>query len=165
RSRGGSIGESTAAPTVLYAWVVRNLERLVEELDYHGVFAGRLAVWVGYRNGQSGSGESPLMSPTDRFDLLLEAARHGLRQAWRPPAPPHRGPLFAAQLRWRGEVQLGLFETPDEQAKAIAALKKEVNNRVGRFVLRSGATLFLDEVYRDSAHDYDICDVHGKTCF
>jgi len=73
--------------------------------------------------------------------------------------------LFASQLRWRGEVQLGLFETPDEQAKAIAALKKEVNNRIGRFALRSGATLFLDEVYRDAAHDYDICDVHGKMCF
>jgi nucleotidyltransferase/DNA polymerase involved in DNA repair len=164
-SRGGSIGEATADPNVLYGWVVRNLERLVEELDYHGVFAGRLAVWVGYRNCRAGAGESALMSPTDRFDILLDAARHGLRQAWRPRGIAQRVHLFASQLRWRGEVQPSLFDQPDEQASAVAALKKEVNARVGRFALRSGATLFLEEVYKDAAQDYDVCDVHGKMCF
>jgi nucleotidyltransferase/DNA polymerase involved in DNA repair len=164
-SRGGSIGEATADPNVLYGWVVRNLERLVEELDYHGVFAGRLAVWVGYREGRAGSGESSLMSPTDRFDILLEAARHGLRKAWRPHSFAQRVHLFASQLRWRGDMQPSLFEQPDEQAMAVAALKKEVNARIGRFALRSGATLFLEEVYKDTAQDYDICDVHGKMCF
>ena len=29
---GGSFGESTADPMILYAWLVRNLERLIEEL-------------------------------------------------------------------------------------------------------------------------------------
>ena len=43
-SRGGSFGESTADPIVLYAWLVRNLERLIEELEYHDVTAGRLTV-------------------------------------------------------------------------------------------------------------------------
>src|SRR5262249_34836380 len=79
-SRGRRVGRMTAAPSVLYAWVVRNLERLVEELDYHGVFAGRLGVWLGYRDGRPGAGQAALLSPTDRFDLLLEAARHGLLQ-------------------------------------------------------------------------------------
>ena len=53
-SRGGSFGEATAEPVVLYAWLVRNLERLIEELEYHGVRAGRLTVWVAYKNGQVG---------------------------------------------------------------------------------------------------------------
>jgi hypothetical protein len=39
-SRGGSFGEPTADPIVLYAWLVRNLERLIEELHYHGLCAG-----------------------------------------------------------------------------------------------------------------------------
>ena len=84
---------------------------------------------------------------------------------WRPHVPAHRVHLFASRLRWRGEVQPSLFDQPDEQARAIAALNKEVNARLGRFALRSGATLYLEEVYRDAAHDYDICDVHSKTCF
>src|SRR5262245_24859424 len=36
-SRGGSLGKATADPNVLYGWLVRNLERLVEELEYHEV--------------------------------------------------------------------------------------------------------------------------------
>src|SRR5262249_39932914 len=41
-SRGGSLGESTADRDRLLAWVVRNLERLIEELEFHAVKAGRL---------------------------------------------------------------------------------------------------------------------------
>jgi hypothetical protein len=41
-SRGGSFGESTDRPDVIYAWLVRNLERLVEELEYHEVRTGKV---------------------------------------------------------------------------------------------------------------------------
>jgi DNA polymerase V len=46
-SRGGSFGEATDSPLVVWAWLVRNLERLVEELEFHEVLAGRVAVWLG----------------------------------------------------------------------------------------------------------------------
>jgi nucleotidyltransferase/DNA polymerase involved in DNA repair len=164
-SRGGSIGQATADPNVLFGWVVRNLERLIEELEFHDVYTGHLAIWVGYGDGEGGAGATPLTTPTDRFDLLLDAARHGLRRAWRPGVPANRVHLFASKLRWKGCVQGGLFEPPADQARAIAKLKREVNARCGRFALRSAATLYLEEVYRDSAQDFDICDVHGKMCF
>src|SRR5262249_13762435 len=83
-ARGGSIGEATADPHKVWAWVVRSLERLIEELEYHGVRAGHLTVAVVYKNGPSLAGEVPLPVPQDRFDLLLEAARQGLRKAWLP---------------------------------------------------------------------------------
>jgi hypothetical protein len=117
------------------------------------------------REGHAGLGRSPLTAPTDRFDLLLEAARHGLREAWAPPRPVQRLHLVASQLRWPGAVQLGLFEPPAERASAVAKLKREVNARVGRFALRSAATLFLGDLYRDEAYGYEICDVRGKICF
>src|SRR4051794_6583760 len=59
-SRGGSFGEPTDAPSVLWAWLVRNLERLVEELLYHRVLAGRGAGGVGYPAGRAGGGRAPL---------------------------------------------------------------------------------------------------------
>src|SRR3954471_18137386 len=43
-SRGGSFGEATRDPIILYAWLVRNLERLIEELEFHGVTAGRVSL-------------------------------------------------------------------------------------------------------------------------
>jgi nucleotidyltransferase/DNA polymerase involved in DNA repair len=164
-SRGGSIGAHTADPRRLYGWLVRDVERLVEELEYHGVQAGRLDVSVVYRRRCGASGGGRLAGHTDRFDLLLEAARRGLRQAWVPGLPVTHLQVLATDLRWRGAVQLGLFEPPGPRAEAVARLKREVNARVGRFALRSGATLYLDDVYRDEAQSYDICDVRGKLCF
>jgi DNA polymerase V len=164
-ARGGSIGQATADPHRVYAWTVRSLERLIEELEYHVVRAGRLAVWVAYRDGQARAGEGKLPSPSDRFDLLLEAARDGLREAWIPKVPVTHLHLVATHLCSPGEVQLDLFEPPVGRAEVLAKLKREVNARVGRFALRSGATLPLGELYRDDAAGYDICDVRGKFCF
>lgn len=166
-SRGGSFGESTARPSVLFAWLVRNLERLIEELEYHAVLAGRLTVWVGYRDGRAGLGQTSLAVPSDRFDVLLEAARPCLRHAWVPRARAQRMHLIAERLTPRRQAPLGLFDQPAtaRRGEVLARLKREVNARHGRFVLRSAATLPLAAVYRDTANGYDICDVRGKICF
>src|SRR5262249_48955736 len=42
-SRGGSLGGATADADRVYAWLARNVERLVEELEYHVVSAGALS--------------------------------------------------------------------------------------------------------------------------
>jgi nucleotidyltransferase/DNA polymerase involved in DNA repair len=164
-SRGGSFGESTADPVILYAWLVRNVERLIEELEYHAVLAGRLTVWVAYKNGAVGVGQTTLAVPTDRFDLLLDAARPCLRRAWVPRVRATRMHLIAEHLTPRRRAPLGLFEPPAARAEAVARLKRAVNARHGRFALRSAATLPLVGVYRDPANAYDICDVRGKICF
>ncbi|WP_240911574.1 DNA polymerase Y family protein [Paludisphaera soli] len=164
-SRGGSFGEATGDPSVLWAWLVRNVERLVEELEYHGVTTGHVSLWVGYRDGRAGEGRANLPGPSDRFDVLLEALRPCLRQAWIPKGLAGRMHLFADDLRPKGERQLTLFEGASEKVKSVAALKKSINDRQGRFAVRSGATLPLAGIYADGAHSYDICDVRGKTCF
>lgn len=164
-SRGGSLGESTADPVILYAWLVRHLERLIEELEYHAVLPGRLTVWVSYKNGEAKVGQTTLAVPTDRFDTLLDALRPCLRQAWVPRAQATRMNLIAEQLIPRRQAPLGLFDPPDARSEALARVKREVNDRHGRFALRSAATLPLVEIYRDGANGYDICDLRGKICF
>jgi nucleotidyltransferase/DNA polymerase involved in DNA repair len=164
-SRGGSFGEPAATPVVLWAWLVRNLERLIEELEYHNVCAGKLTVWVAYKNGQAGVGQSRLSAPSQRFDVLLEAAGPCLRRAWLPRVAAQRMHLFAERLVPRCQAQLGLFEPEVEKAAAVARLKRTINERYGRFVLRSAATLPLAAIYKDPANAYDICDIRGKMCF
>jgi DNA polymerase V len=166
-SRGGSLGESTLDPIILYAWLIRNLERLIEELEYHEVLAGRLTIWVGYKDGQAGLGQTNLAIPTDRFDLLLDSARPCLRSAWVPRVPASRMHLIAEHLTPKGQAQLGLFDRPQAaaQADSVAKLKREINLRHGRFALRSAATLPLASIYKDTANGYDICDIRGKSCF
>ena len=116
-------------------------------------------------DGSEGLGPATLASPTDRFDLLLDAAQRCFRQAWVPAKPVTRMHITASQLRQPGYFQLGLFDRPDHQARAVARAKREVNEALGRFALRSGATLPLADVYRDEAQQYDVCDIHGKMCF
>ena len=72
--------------------------------------------------------------------------------------------LFAEDLRPRAARQLGLFDNA-EAADAAMAVKQAVNQKHGRFALRSGATLPLTPIYADGANSYDICDVHGKSVF
>lgn len=166
-SRGGSFGESSADPSVIYAWLVRNLERLIEELEFHRLLPGRLTVWVGYRGGEAGFGAERLTVPSDRFDVLLEAGRRCLRRAYLPRRLAMRMHLVAEDLRDRSQLQLGLFEDSSRagRAEAVADLKRRVNERFGRFVLRSGATLPLHAIYQDRANGFDICDIRGKSCF
>ncbi len=164
-SRGGSFGEATDRPSVLWAWLVRNLERLVEELEYHEILTGRVAAWIGYKDGRFGEGHVSLETPTDRFDVLLDAFRPCVRRAWIPYAKAQRMHLFAHELVPRWPTQIGLFEGPRGRAEALARLKREVNGRHGRFALRSAATLPLVGIYRDPSNEWDICDVRGKMCF
>jgi nucleotidyltransferase/DNA polymerase involved in DNA repair len=164
-SRGGSFGDPVTDPIILWAWLARNLERLIEELEFHQLATGRLTVWIGYRNGQEGSGTVRLAGPSQRFDVLLDAARPCVRRAWRPRIPASRMQVLASDLTDSRRAQLGLFEQPSGRATAIARVKRTINERHGRFVLRSGATLPLYDVYQDAANGYDICDIRGKMCF
>ena len=167
-SRGGSFGESTADPVVLYAWLVRNLERLIEELEYHGVprgpadGLGRLQerpVPASARRrcrspatGSTSCSTRPAPASAGRGCPRVPATPHAPdRRAADRPRPVPAGPVRPARAASRAE--------------AVARLKREVNARHGRFVLRSAATLPLAAIYRDTANEYDICDVRGKICF
>lgn len=164
-ARGGSLGGTVTDPIILYAWLVRNVERLIEELEFHRVSAGKLTIWLNHKEAPSTVGQSPLETQTDRFDLILDAARAGLRQAWRRDWPVTHMHVVADHLRRGGYVQRSLFEPPGERAVAVAQAKRTINERVGRFAVRSGATLSLPALYADPSNNYDICDVRGKICF
>jgi nucleotidyltransferase/DNA polymerase involved in DNA repair len=164
-SRGGSLGGPTADPERLNGWVARNTERLIEELEFYRVRPGQLTVYVMHWDGTEGSYRVTLAAPTARFDLLFPAAQHAFRRAWAPGLAASRMHLIASDLRWPGCYQAGLFEPPAARAESLAAVQRAINARVGRFALRSGATLPLYDVYRDEAQGYDICDIRGKMCF
>ena len=102
-----------------------------------------LSVWVGYKDGRGGQGVGRLATPSDDFFQLLDAARQGLRRAYRPGVLANRMHLITTRLERPGARQQGLFDEQDERAATIAQLKREVNAECGRFALRSGATLPL----------------------
>ena len=162
-SRGGSLGTATADPDRVSAWVARNAERLVEALDYHGVCCEQLALSLEFKEG-GGAMRIASLGATADFHELYAAGVHLLAACWRGQVVSYMH-LIAGKLSDRQHIQHCLWERPDPRREAIRHVKQLINARIGRFALRSGATLPLDDIYRDETNSYDICDIYGKTCF
>jgi nucleotidyltransferase/DNA polymerase involved in DNA repair len=163
-SRGGSLGVATDNPLRLTGWLVRNLERLVEALDHHQLHTTQLTLHLGFKGGGGWAASLLTDEPTARFDLLAEAGKKLLGRA-RVRRPVARMHLWAQRLTRRTLVQGVLFPAHDEPAERAAEVKRNVNGKLGRFAVRSGDTLPLQDIYADAAQGYDICDIHGKQCF
>ena len=162
-SRGGSLGIATADPDRVTAWVARNAERLVEALDYHGVYCEQLALSLEFKAG-GGAMRYASLSATADFHELYTAGVQLLAECWNGQVVSYMH-LIAGKLIDRRRVQRCLWDQPDPRQQAIQRVKQSINTRIGRFALRSGATLPLDDIYRDTTNSYDICDIYGKTCF
>lgn len=164
--RGGSLGESTTDLERLTAWVVRNVERLIEELDFHEVLTERVSFAVEFKEGGGWCGRASFMEPTASFQDITTAAKALLVEACRLEKRITGMHLLAEQLSDRNLVQRSLFPNIEPpRADPVADVKRSINARMGRFAVRSGETLALADIYADEANDFDICDVRGKICF
>lgn len=162
-SRGGSMGGTITDREKLNAWLVRNVERLIEELDYYGVFTGKLALWLVDKSGGGAARSINLCEDTAEFGPLLEAARSMLDSI--DLAAASHMHLQAERLTYKRCAQKSLFAECDPRVDRVATVKQEINKQVGRFALRSGETLYINDLYDDEAAGYDVCDIHGKMCF
>jgi nucleotidyltransferase/DNA polymerase involved in DNA repair len=165
--RGGSLGGATTDMARLVGWVVRNTERLIEELDFHGVFTSQLAFAIEFKEGGGWSGRVVFHQPTATFHDIATAGKDMLDIAYRAETRrvSHMH-IMAERLSERQTVQGSLFpnvETPAEVR--VAEVKREINDRLGRYLVRSGDTLALQDIYDDAEQSYDICDIRGKICF
>ena len=164
-SRGGSLGGATADPDRLIAWAVRNVERLIEELDYYEVFTSQVTLALELKKGGGWSGRVVLPHATSSFSIIASDVKSLLMDAIQLNKQFTGMHLLAEKLCIRSLVQRNLFEECDPQMDRIANVKALINQQVGRFALRSGDTLALGDIYADQSNEYDICDVHGKMCF
>ncbi|WP_020469147.1 DNA polymerase Y family protein [Zavarzinella formosa] len=164
-SRGGSIGGASADPNVIRAWLVRNSERLVEELEHYDLKAGTLSLSLSDQYGGGDSINAPLPGHTNRYGPIIAALLRSFERCWQPGTVITHMHLVAGDLKRPGFVQRTLFDPPDDETEPLAVVKRDVNERHGRFAVRGGTTLFIPEMYRDRSHGYEICDVRGKFCF
>lgn len=160
--RGGSLGETTTDRDRLTAWIVRNTERLIEELDFHQVFTKRVVLVLEQKTGGWG-GRASLHCPSASFPVIVDALKGLLERAVIEPTTGMQ--ILADQLCSRELVQTSFLVNHDARVEQIASTKRHINHTVGRFAVRSGDTLPLQSIYQDETNDYDICDVRGKICF
>ena len=171
-ARGGSVGQKTADRARLNGMLIRNLERLIEALNHHQVLTDRLGLSLEFDGTTGWYNRVRLPKATASFQELAEAARQ-LMQRVHVLHPVSHMHLLAEGLVRQGWIQQSLFEQQQKVSVKISAdkqlnidqLKQKINNKIGRFALRSAETLEVNDLYQDSAHAYDICDIYGKSCF
>jgi nucleotidyltransferase/DNA polymerase involved in DNA repair len=163
-SRGGSVGKATDDPARCKAWLVRNVERLIEALDHHLVYCEQIALQVEFKDATAAARRVNLSSATADYGLIVSATLQMWEQMWHGQTLAYMH-VLAERLSSRRCFQRGLFDQPTEQQQAVADAKRKINERIGRFALRSAATLPLVQLYGDRANNYEVCDIHGKTCF
>lgn len=163
-ARGGSIGASTADSLQIEGWIIRNVERLSDALDHLGYFCDRLALMLAYKDGTGAYGSANLLGPTSAFEDLAGAARALYEAGHKHGRIVHYMHVIAEHLQFKDSAQCSLFMRT-ENRESIGSIARSVNAKHGRFTVRSAATLPLVGIYNDSANNYDICDIYGKTCF
>jgi nucleotidyltransferase/DNA polymerase involved in DNA repair len=161
-ARGGSIGRASNDPKKVNGWLVRNVERLTEALNSYGYVCSKVGLSLLFKNSMHWGDSVSLPEATSDSDLILPAVQSVLNQCWPDDWLVVQMHLVADNLELRGRHQLSLFV---ERNKKNDCIKESVNQKIGRFSLRSGTTLQINDVYADSTNDYDICDITGKSCF
>jgi len=164
-SRGGSLGAATADPERLSAWVARNTERLIEALDYHGLYCERLAMSLRFKTGGGALHGVNLPAATADFRTLYAAGKELLAACWKPGITVAYMHLIAEKLTCREHAQRSLLAESEPRQQVLDHLRAAINRQVGRWAVRSGATLPLKDIYDDPANAYEICDIYGKSCF
>ena len=160
-ARGGSIGAASRDSARVEAFVARNVERLCEALAHHKLCCDHLILSLQFTDASERSQRCSLLGSRADFEALLEAAMYLLPTVWQPrTAFVHYMHVTAGGLRPILNRQQSLFEQPKQ-----IDIKHAINQRVGRFAVRSGATAPLIDIYADPANSYDICDIYGKSCF
>lgn len=165
-SRGGSIGAASNDPARVEAFVVRNAERLVEALNYYNIVCDYVSLALLFTDRPERVRRVSLLGSTGDYTQIVQAALWLLPRVWLwPESKIHYMHLIAGGLRRRAQQQRSLFDPPAPRAALLEETKRRINRALGRFAIRSGATLPLRDIHRDPANDYDICDIYGKTCF
>lgn len=161
-ARGGSLGRGAGTRLDLHAWVYRNLERLVDTLQCYGYVCKTLGLDISYQDHPGRYAQSTLCVTTNVTEVLGPAVSELFERCYVAGELGRYMQVVAGGLEPQGREQRSLFDNGRPQMDAIRHL---VNDKCGRFAVRSGATLPLTHVYSDPSQQHDICDVAGKTCF
>ena len=164
-SRGGQLWGIQKDPKAVYGFLVRNLERFVESLWHLRLESSELTVTLIEENNQSVSAQEQFFEHTDDYFLLLKASRRLFGRLYKKGHRYSAVHLYTSSLRENTKKQQSLFINTDSNSMKIKKIKEELSERFGPFSLRSASTAYTPEIFRDTASNYEICDIDGKVCF
>jgi len=163
--RGGSIGKAASDRNIIYANLIRNLERLTEALFKYRLETNCLAVILQDTNMHFYSNKAHLPDYSSDFHSFLLPMRETFAKIYSRFTKYRATHLLATPVKNINTKQLNLFYKKDPKKDKLREIQRQINEKHGRFTLRSGSTLHIPDTYNDIHNDHDICDIEGKICF
>lgn len=164
-SRGGSIWGHHKDRDYVWGFLVRNLERFAETLWRRGYLVDNLGISLRTSDGHAFCDSYKFNRNTDSYFDLLKILKGLFSSTFKKGFSYREVHVFSKNLNTVYGSQMNLFDNGAIKERRIVKIKNKVNERFGSFTLRSGATAFCPEVFRDRTSDYEICDLDGKVCF
>lgn len=164
-SRGGGIAGDSSNEDYIYAFLVRNLERLCEAAWRYRIEFKNFYVVLQELDSNSDNKRFELPDYTGDFESLLYYIKAAMNELYSPRKKYRAVFLIGTDIRSADVKQLNLFLAANPKKTAFMELKNIINEKFGNFTLRSAATASAPEIYRDLNSNYEITDIHGKFCF
>ncbi|MBD3360391.1 nucleotidyltransferase [Candidatus Peregrinibacteria bacterium] len=164
-SRGCSLWGYHNDPNYVWAFLVRNLERLADGLFKEEMEILNLTVLLVSSDGQALKQVEKLPDFTNDYFALINALRRGFWTLFTKKRKYTSVHLFGDPLRTVKGKQLNLFEKKNSKNEKIVKIKQQINRKYGMYCVRSGATAYIPEVFEDKTSDFEISDIEGKFCF
>lgn len=164
-SRGGSIWGHHTDRWYIWGFLIRNLERFVNQLIKEEIEINELTLLLVTSQGLTFKGVEKLPDYTNAYSWLMKGLQSIFQKTFRPGSTYSYVHIIAGNLRPALKKQLNLFVEEDEKQKQLFLVKQKLNQKYGPFTVRSGATAHVPQVFEDETSNYEICDIDGKICF
>lgn len=164
-SRGGSLWGDHKDKWYIWGFLIRNLERFIQQLIKEETEILGLTLILVTSEGLSFKNTQQLPDYTNSYRVILKALKKAFEQTFKPEYSYSYMHIIGSLLRSEQQKQLNIFCQEDEKEKKISLLKQRINKKYGPFSIRSAATIYAAEVFKDETSNYEICDIDGKICF
>jgi len=164
-SRGGSLYGMSSNRNIVYAFLLRNLEKMVFAMNEQGIELKKISLVLIDSNGRFFKSSSVLMDYSSSYFLLLEALKLCFFKIFNNNISYKALHIVGEDIINSSLKQLNLFSFEEEKFKKMSKIKNSICKKFGVFSIRDASTAYINEVFKDDASNFEISDSSKKFCF
>ncbi|MDX9971256.1 MAG: DNA polymerase IV [Candidatus Gracilibacteria bacterium] len=164
-SRGGSLFGAKSEKNIVFAFMVRNIEKLCDALLKQKLEIKNLVLFLVTDSGFFLKGEGILLDFTNSFSVILEEFKAIFYRVFSGFYKYKGLHVMGFNIRDFSPKQLSIFDFSGEKGRKMDKIRESVLKKHGLFAVRSANTAYINDVFRDDASNFEISDMDKKFCF
>lgn len=164
-SRGGSLFGAKSEKNIVFAFMVRNIEKLCDALLKQKIEIKNLVLLLVTDSGFFLKGEGILIDFTNSFSVIFDEFKAIFARIFSSIYKYKGLHVMGLNIRNFSPKQLSIFDFSGEKGRKLSDIRECVLKKHGLFAIRSASTAFINDVFRDDASNFEISDMDKKFCF